>query len=239
MAGRDDTRQRAMRDCPHGQHAAHLQAHHGRPALVNRDLTRAICCRQPPGEQLGHINISPEPPIKGHQGQRVPRGPAATAERHQVQASHHRHVIHVRQQGNRVEIAAQAGEIRRRRAGQRLWRPSGNAGRHCLSATPPRPRPAQHPPRQPPAQPAPPSPATGHAARGRQEKGRPASDHPPRQRPPTSPTMGPRVGAGGEIPPEWCPDNGQDGSWQTTLCYHHPVYACMPTGRSPSQYATT
>jgi hypothetical protein len=110
--GRDDTGQRTMGDCPHGQHAAHLQAHHGRPALVDHDLTRAIRRRQPPGEHLGHINISPQPPIKGHQGQGVARGPAATAKRPQVQARHHRHVIHVRQQGNRAEIAVQAGEIR-------------------------------------------------------------------------------------------------------------------------------
>ena len=65
-AGRDDTGQRAMGDCPHGQHAAHLHAHHGRPALVDRDLTRAIRCRQPPGKQLGNLENLPEPPIKGH-----------------------------------------------------------------------------------------------------------------------------------------------------------------------------
>jgi hypothetical protein len=42
LAGRAGTGQRAIGDCPHGQHAADLQAQHGGSTRVDRDLARAI-----------------------------------------------------------------------------------------------------------------------------------------------------------------------------------------------------
>ena len=62
---------------PHGQHAAHLQAHHGRRALVGCNLIGVACGRQPPGEHLRDINKPPEPPVDRRDaiGPLAPRAP--------------------------------------------------------------------------------------------------------------------------------------------------------------------
>ena len=103
--------QQVIGDSPHGQHAAHAQAQHGRPALVDRDLTRAIRRRQPPGEHLRDLDKPPEPPIDGRQGVQTPRAHRTMADRLQAQPSHWCHCAGAGQPAERIEVPAQPGKV--------------------------------------------------------------------------------------------------------------------------------
>ena len=109
LAGRPGAGMRVIGDSAHGQHAAHPQAHRGRRAVVDRDLTRAIRCRQPPGEHLG--DIEKLAPIKGRDGRGNPRGPGAMAQRLQVQDNERCDLADASEPGERAEIPGRAGEV--------------------------------------------------------------------------------------------------------------------------------
>jgi hypothetical protein len=61
-----------------------LQVHHGRRALVDGDLTRAACCRQPPGEHVGHLDKVPESLVNGRHDVGSSGSHAAMAKHRQV-----------------------------------------------------------------------------------------------------------------------------------------------------------
>jgi hypothetical protein len=98
LTGKTDPRQ-------HGQHASHLQVHHGRPALVDGDLARSACCRQPSGEHLGHLEKVPEPSVNGRAGVGSPGGQVAMAKRRKVQADDRCDRINAWQPGQRAQVA--------------------------------------------------------------------------------------------------------------------------------------